>query len=164
MTNDYIINKNPDFMTRKMIEEKIKNNDGFCVSALKQSEDTKCICKEFKEQKHTGWCHCGLYYKILKTPKVCLCGSARFRDKFFEIAKELTLQGYSVIIPILFVKEDIDSLTPIERERFNEIHKAKVADADLIYVINQDDYIGETTRDVINWAVSLGKKIKYLED
>lgn len=25
-------------------------------------DDTKCMCKEFREQE-SGWCHCGLYYK-----------------------------------------------------------------------------------------------------
>ena len=164
MTKDYIINQNPDFLFRKKIEEKIKNNQGFCVSALEHSDDTQCICKEFKEQNHTGWCHCGLYYKTLKASTVCLCGSARFRDKFIEVAKELTLQGYNVIVPLLFVKDDIDSLEQIERDYFNEIHLAKIANADLIYVINCQGYIGETTRSEINWAVSLGKKIKYLED
>ena len=77
---DYI--PNPDFMKRTQIKEDIKLNDGYCISKP-QSEDTKCICTEFREQNHCGVCNCGLYYKVLRSPKVCLCGSTKFKDKFF---------------------------------------------------------------------------------
>jgi len=32
-----------------------------------------------------------------------------------------------------------------------------------VFVINRDGYIGESTRNEINYAESLGKPIKYLE-
>lgn len=44
------------------IREKLKKNDGYCPCALEKNDDTKCICKDFREQG-TGYCHCGLYYK-----------------------------------------------------------------------------------------------------
>ena len=102
MIKDYTIIPNPDFIRRKKIEERIKNNDGYCICSLIHDEDTECICKEFKEQNFTGLCKCGYYYKILRTPKVCLCGSTRFKDKFFEVAKEFTLKGYIVTMPMIF--------------------------------------------------------------
>lgn len=54
------INSDVNIVTtiRKMIEE----NDGYCPCRLEKTPDTKCMCKEFKEQKE-GSCHCGLYYK-----------------------------------------------------------------------------------------------------
>jgi len=48
----------------KEIREKIKVNGGYCPCKLIKNEDTKCICKEFLEQKELGECHCGLYIKI----------------------------------------------------------------------------------------------------
>lgn len=48
----------------KEIREKIKANGGYCPCKLIKNEDTKCICKEFLEQKELGECHCGLYIKI----------------------------------------------------------------------------------------------------
>lgn len=42
----------------------IKENDGYCVCAVSKNPDTKCMCKEFREQKE-GICHCGLYQKII---------------------------------------------------------------------------------------------------
>ena len=41
----------------------VKDNDGFCPCKIEQSKDTKCMCKEFIEQPHTGDCLCGLYTK-----------------------------------------------------------------------------------------------------
>lgn len=160
MIKDYAINPNPDFIHRKKVEEEIKNNGGFCISALQHNKDTVCICKEFKEQNHSGWCKCGQFYKVLKSPKVCLCGSSRFKDKFFEVAQQLTEEGYNVSLPVIFELENFDN---IEINYLREVYKAKIADADLLYVINCDGYIGNTTREEINWAIQLGKKVQYLE-
>ena len=54
MNEDFTILPNPDFVFRKQVEEEIKNNNGYCTSVLKQNDDTKCICKDFKEQKLIG--------------------------------------------------------------------------------------------------------------
>lgn len=44
------------------IRTKLKENGGYCPCRIERNEDTKCICKEFREQK-SGECHCGLYFK-----------------------------------------------------------------------------------------------------
>lgn len=45
------------------IKEKIKENNGYCPCQLEKNENTKCMCKNFLNQKEDGWCHCGLYCK-----------------------------------------------------------------------------------------------------
>ena len=40
-------------------------NDGYCPCAVFKTPDTKCICKEFREQEEPGLCHCGRYGKVL---------------------------------------------------------------------------------------------------
>ena len=35
----------------------------YCPCRLTKSEDTKCPCKEFREQTEPGECHCGLFVK-----------------------------------------------------------------------------------------------------
>lgn len=54
---------NRDKEVVKDIKELINKNGGFCPCKIEKNEDTKCICKEFIEQEHTGYCNCGLYYK-----------------------------------------------------------------------------------------------------
>lgn len=45
------------------IKQKLKANNGYCPCRLAKNEDTKCPCKEFREQTGAGECHCGLYVK-----------------------------------------------------------------------------------------------------
>ena len=53
----------------KEIRAAIRASDGHCpcVLAHLRSADTKCMCKEFREQiadpEFEGYCHCLLYYK-----------------------------------------------------------------------------------------------------
>lgn len=56
------IYSNPDKEYVKEIKQKLKENGGYCPCRLSKSEDTKCMCKEFREQE-SGYCHCGLFYK-----------------------------------------------------------------------------------------------------
>lgn len=41
----------------------LKANDNYCPCRRVKNADTKCMCKEFREQEE-GVCHCGLYEKI----------------------------------------------------------------------------------------------------
>lgn len=43
----------------------IKANGGYCICAVEKNPDTKCMCKDFLEQKESGICHCGLYKKTV---------------------------------------------------------------------------------------------------
>ena len=49
------------------IREGLKKKDGHCPCKLEMTEDTMCMCKEFRNQiadpEFEGYCHCMLYYK-----------------------------------------------------------------------------------------------------
>lgn len=47
-----------------LIRQRLKDNGGYCPCALFRTSETKCICKDFREQTE-GDCHCGLYSKII---------------------------------------------------------------------------------------------------
>lgn len=53
---------NSDAELVKEIRAAIKAADGHCPCKLVRNDDTKCMCKEFREQP-SGMCHCGLYIK-----------------------------------------------------------------------------------------------------
>lgn len=58
------VKTNPDKDIVKEIRDKLKENDGYCPCRISRTEDTKCMCKEFREMidnGKTGMCHCGLY-------------------------------------------------------------------------------------------------------
>lgn len=51
-----------DIELKEKIRQALKDNNGYCPCRLEKTEDTKCMCKEFREQEY-GTCHCGLYVK-----------------------------------------------------------------------------------------------------
>lgn len=60
-----VIKQNPDKEYAAEIKRKLKENGGYCPCSLLKTEDTKCRCKEFRqqiEQNESGYCHCGLWY------------------------------------------------------------------------------------------------------
>ena len=47
------------------VKEALKANDGYCPCMLEKTPDTKCFCKDFRENVPVGeLCHCGLFYKL----------------------------------------------------------------------------------------------------
>ena len=58
---------NPDEEIVKTVKEGLERTGGYCPCRLERTGDTKCICKEFREQikdpDFEGFCHCMLSYK-----------------------------------------------------------------------------------------------------
>lgn len=58
-------NPNPEIV--ESIRLALEQNDGYCPCRIEKTVDTKCMCKEFKDQikdaNFKGECHCGLYVK-----------------------------------------------------------------------------------------------------
>ncbi len=61
------IKLNPNKEIVDMIKKGLERTGGYCPCVITQSEDTKCMCKQFREQikdpNFEGYCHCMLYYK-----------------------------------------------------------------------------------------------------
>lgn len=59
------LNENEEIV--KSVKEGLEKTGGYCPCRLERNEDTKCMCKEFRDQikdpEFTGYCHCLLYYK-----------------------------------------------------------------------------------------------------
>lgn len=56
-----ILNSDQEIVNQ--IKQGLKESGGFCPCSLVKNEDTKCMCKDFREQIESGFCHCKLYYK-----------------------------------------------------------------------------------------------------
>lgn len=61
MNDDYLVVKNPDKAFTADVIRKIKLNYGYCISQFERTPDTKCHCKNFREN---GECICGLFIKV----------------------------------------------------------------------------------------------------
>ena len=104
-------------------------------------------------------------------PKIiCLCGSTRFTDQMLIKQWELTKQGYIVLswcaLPEnYFLGPDQTHIGDQEGVKgiVDAVHFHKIELANEVMILNIGGYIGESTRNEIEYAKKLGKSIKYLE-
>lgn len=94
---------------------------------------------------------------------ITICGSLKFQEVMMVEAQKLALQGNCVFTPIYPVLENIE-ITEEQLFFLKEEHFKKIELSDVIYVINKEHYIGESTKLEIEYAKSLNKKIIYYTD
>ena len=98
----------------------------------------------------------------MKAKIVTICGSMKFTSQMIKIASELEKKyGYCVIQCVY----DIDSTNTTQNEMDNIVnaHWKKIDISDAIYVVNINGYIGNSTKQEIEYALSKGKEIIYHE-
>lgn len=105
-----------------------------------------------------------------KAEIVCLCGSTRFTAEMLILQWELTKQGKVVLswcaLPdSYFEGEDKSHIGDQEgvKEIVDEVHFRKIDLADYVFVLNIKGYIGESTRNEINYAETTNTPVRYLE-
>lgn len=54
---------NPDKEVYESVTKEIKANDGYCCCRIVRNENTRCVCKDFKEQQTEGLCYCERFIK-----------------------------------------------------------------------------------------------------
>jgi hypothetical protein len=97
--------------------------------------------------------------------KITLCGSSRFKEEFEKVNRELTLQGNVVYSLAIFGHSDpIQQLTEEQKILLDAVHFKKIDNSESVFVINVNGYIGESTRNEIEYAQKTNKKIYYYEE
>jgi len=102
-------------------------------------------------------------------PKIiCLCGSSRFVAEMAVIAWTMEKEGAITLglhlLPAGYTDVE-DHIAEAEgvAEKMDVLHLRKIDLADEVFVLNVGGYIGNSTRNEIEYAASIGKTIKYLE-
>lgn len=93
---------------------------------------------------------------------ITLCGSSKFKKSFRIIEKQFTLKGYLVISMNVFCHYDNIQISLKQKEMLDNIHKRKIELSDIVFIINKEGYIGNSTKNEIKYAKKLNKKIEYL--
>lgn len=98
---------------------------------------------------------------------VCLCGSTKFGDDFARAQFTETLKG-NIVLSIASSRKEPPNKTPDRialealKPQLDALHMRKIDLAEGILVINKNNYIGESTRAEIEYAVQTGKTVRYL--
>jgi hypothetical protein len=106
----------------------------------------------------------------MKPKIVCLCGSTRFYTEFQEANYRETMQG-NIVLTVGFYPHSQNQAhgqevgcTPEQKQALDKLHFRKIEMADEVLVLDVGGYIGESTKNEINHASTLGKKIRFLSD
>jgi hypothetical protein len=99
---------------------------------------------------------------------ITLCGSTRFTEEMLIRQWELSKQGHVVmgwcVLPNSYSGDTHSHLAEEEnvQEIMDVVHKKKIDLSDYIIVINVRDYIGESTKSEILYALEKGKGVEYV--
>ena len=93
---------------------------------------------------------------------ITICGIMRYSKQMIKIAEELELKkGYAVIQCVYNI--DGQKYEGVDASILDKIHRKKIDISDAIYVVNIDGYIGNSTKNEIEYAKNNGKKVIYHE-
>lgn len=156
-TPEFTIKNNPNIDTFNSISKIIKENDNYCCCAIEKNNDSLCMCKNFREQEESGFCHCGRFYKVQNFPIITILCAPDSNERAQILAEELTMHGFIVTTPMY--RTSMNYL--LMSEHYNELQKAKIEKADVVFVINDSKEAVDFMAEQILWAEELQKKILY---
>lgn len=108
-------------------------------------------------------------FVYVKPKVVCFCGSTRFAETFMVERWLLEKQGIITfginILPNNYFVEGNSHGAEQEgvKEILDELHKRKIDLSDEVVILNIGGYIGESTRAELEYALQIGKPVKYFE-
>jgi alkyl hydroperoxide reductase subunit AhpC len=101
---------------------------------------------------------------------VCLCGSTKFYEEFQKVNAQETLAGNIVLSIATFATSEAEYFAGLSEQQgervkkmLDDLHKRKIELADEVFIINKDGYVGESTKQELEYARTLGKVIRWLE-
>ena len=103
-------------------------------------------------------------FKLSVPTVVCLCGSTKFKQEFIGANFRETMAGKIVLSVGWFSHADGKIYTPTASEKvaLDQLHFRKIDLADEVLILNVGGYIGESTRNELNYAIASGKQVRFL--
>lgn len=137
-----------------------------CLHFYKDEEDGHIIGMCKIDYKPCSYPTCNKISKDKQTKKsqiITLCGSTKYKEHFLVALEQLTMMGWIVLLPGYYGHCSTYPITDDAKKKLDELHKNKIDMSDAIYVINIDNYIGESTYKEIEYAKAMGKDIYFYE-
>lgn len=147
----------PNAEIYKEVTEAVRENNNYCCCETEKTDDTKCMCKNFRLQDESGFCHCGRFYKVREFDTITILCTPEDHDHALNMAYTLTKMGFIVTLPMYFGMFGYSK----DPDLFNELQKAKIHQASTVIVCNSCQAAVDFLADGILWAEELQKKIIY---
>lgn len=160
MIFDVEINPNEDKL--KEITEAVYANGGYCPCAITKDEDTKCMCKSFRDSEDVDFCHCGRFYKIRDYENLAVIGDLSeeyTKEIYINWCEKLNYQDFIVMgIPLNPYDYHLN-----ENKTLN-LYKSIIAKSDAVLIITQNKELQNIIDILLQWAIEINKKIVTMED
>ena len=88
-----------------------------------------------------------------------ICCSTRYIEKIIELYNELTERGYIVLADLT----DHNRQEEFNKKMIDDMHKAKIDMADVVYFLIKDGYMGESVTDELNYVREKNKEYMIRE-
>ena len=152
------IYKNPIPSEFAEISEAVAANEGYCPCLLAKNDDTKCMCKDFRDSVKTDFCHCGRYYKIKQYDWAALVGdvSSEEGETAFDTWEEVLTKQNFIVVPIKINQYNPFHLTT----SYLDLLKAKIHSVDAVIILDKEEGT-DWMLEIEAWAAALGKKILH---
>ena len=86
-----------------------------------------------------------------KPRTICICGSTKFKDDMMAVAKQKTMDGNIVVMPLVFAHSG-DELKETQKIALDGLHLWKIKASSYIVIVCQDFYVGRSTIREMNFA------------
>lgn len=98
---------------------------------------------------------------MIKDEIITICGSSSYNDEIGQYVKYLELKGFIVFS---YSKIDNNDISEKEKQILADLWKRKIDISDSIIVCNYNCYIGESTKNEIEYAISQNKNIYFMKN
>lgn len=88
---------------------------------------------------------------------ITICGSYKFKETMRSAYRQLTDKGYIVLFPAMGCEEH-------DKEWYLKLHFEKIEMSDAVFIVDVNNYIGESTSLEIKKARECEKKIFYYSE
>lgn len=93
---------------------------------------------------------------------ICLIGSTRFVKDFRRLEEDLSMKGYIVLSPLVYSQfGNNPKCGKHEKEILDFVQKEKIRQSDIVFVVDVNQYVGESTKNQIEYAELLNKPLLY---
>ena len=159
---EFDILKNPNEEEYTEITEAVKLNEDYCPCMPNKDEDTKCMCKAFRDSKETDFCHCGRFYKVKNYTTIALIGDISDDEgtlNYMSWYERLIHQDFIVLgVPLNLYDVNCGS------EKHFNLCKSIIAKSDALIVLGHSQQLYSMVNDLIEWAEGINKKVLTMED
>ena len=93
---------------------------------------------------------------------ICLIGSSKFEEIFRKLEVDLSINGYIVLSPLVYNQSgEKPGCGQTAKKMLDLVQKEKIRQSDIVFVVDVDGYVGNSTKNQIDYSILLNKPLLF---